>query len=71
MNEVVSQALGGVGRVLENFVLQSCECLLEVSFNKMPWRSEGTVPPVFVHAPLLCTVVCDQVPLWGTFQDTI
>lgn len=46
MNEVVSQALGGVGKVLENFVLQSGECLLEVSFNKVSWRierSEGAV----------------------------
>jgi hypothetical protein len=57
MNEVVSQALGGVGRVLKSFVLQSGECLLEVSFNKMPGRGEGTV--LLSLCMLLCTVAYD------------
>lgn len=57
MNEVVSQALGGVGRVLKSFVLQSGECLLEVSFNKMPVRGEGTV--LLSLCMLLCTVAYD------------
>lgn len=56
MNEVVTQALGGVGRVLERLVLWSGECILEVSFNKMPRRSKGPAPPVWVHTPLRCSM---------------
>lgn len=44
MNEVVTQALGGVGRVLERLVLWSGECVLEVSFNKMPPEEQGHRP---------------------------
>lgn len=69
MNEVVSQALGGVGKVLENFVLQSGECLLEVSFSKVPWRIRPSVRPAFVHAPLHCymRLVAFVGPLSGVY----